>query len=181
MTVKAISRRMMLAGAAGLWALAHAPAAKAGALDNFSLSPEKPPVPDVNFKDEDGRIHALSDYRGRIVLLNAWATWCGPCVSEMPGLNGVQRKLGGESFQVLPISMDRGGPLTVDLFMREHALRHLPILLDYRGQISTKLRPLGLPFTVLIDRDGYEIGRGLGEVQWDTEEGLSLLKAYIEV
>lgn len=180
MTVRIFTRRTLLAGAAGLLALSRVSAARADALDNFSLTDGKPPVPDIQFTTYAGELQKLSDYRGKILLLNAWATWCGPCINEMPDLNKVQEKLGGRDFQVLPVSMDRNGPATVDLFYREHNLKHLPILMDYRSQIATKLRPAGLPFTLLIDHDGTELGRALGEVFWSRAEGIELLKKFID-
>lgn len=160
-------------------ALAQTRAAKASALDNFSLTEGKPPVPDIQFRNPDGDVLNLSDYRGKVLLFNAWATWCGPCINEMPGLNIAQKQLGSDDFQVLPVSMDRAGVQTIDLFYREHALRNLPILLEHRASIGVKMRPRGLPFTILIDRDGREIGRALGEVFWNAPEGMALLKKYI--
>lgn len=177
--MKLFSRRAILAGAAGLAALARTSAARADALDNFSLTPGNPPVPDIQFRDPDGTIRNLSDYRGRVVLFNAWATWCGPCINEMPALDETQAQLGGSDFQVLPVSMDRGGAMTVDLFYRAHNLKNLPILVDHQAQIARLLKPRGLPFTLLIDREGNEIGRALGEVFWSAPEGLRFLKRYI--
>lgn len=174
-----ITRRKMLAGTAGLLALAQTHRAKASALDNFSLTAEKPPVPDIQFRNATGDVLNLSDYRGKVLLLNAWATWCGPCIHEMPGLDTAQAQLAGDDFQVLPISMDRGGVQTVDLFYRAQALRHLPILLEHRASIAVHMKPRGLPFTLLIDREGNEIGRALGEVYWNAPESLALLRQYI--
>lgn len=174
------TRRRMLAGAAGLVALSRASAARADALDNFNLTGDKPPVPDIEFTNQGDDILKLSDYRGKVLLLNAWATWCGPCIKEMPSLDTVQKRLGGDEFQVLPISMDREGWVKIDLFYRENNLRNLPILLEYKAQIARVLKPRGLPFTLLIDRDGTELGRALGEVFWDAPEGISLLKTFIE-
>jgi len=174
-----ITRRTVLAGAAGLWAMAQAPAARADALENFSLSAEKPPVPDINFTNRVGDMQKLSDYRGKVVLFNAWATWCGPCINEMPSLDKVQKELGGDDFQVVPVSMDRTGVLTVDLFYRENNLKNLPILVEHQSSIARVLRPRGLPFTLLIDREGNELGRALGEVFWDQPEGIAMLKRFI--
>lgn len=176
---KSFTRRRLLAGAAGLTAFSRVSAARADALLNFSLTAGKPPVPDIEFRNREDNLKKLSDYRGKIVLFNAWATWCGPCINEMPALDAVQKKLGGDDFQVVPVSMDRGGPLTVDLFYREYNLKNLPILVEHEAQIARRLKPRGLPFTLLIDREGNELGRALGEVFWDEPEGIEMLKRYI--
>lgn len=181
MSKSGFTRRMVLAGAAGLLALSRASAARANALDNFSLTEGKPPVPNIQFTNAKGDLLNLTDYRGKVILLNAWATWCGPCINEMPGLDKTQGLLGGDDFQVVPVSMDRNGPLTVDLFFREHNLKNLPILLEHKSQIAINLKPQGLPFTLLIDREGNEIGRALGEVFWNAPEGIELLKKYLSV
>lgn len=179
MSFRQFTRRSILAGATGLWAMAQAPAARADALDNFSLSEGNPPVPDIAFTNRLGGMQKLSDYRGKVVLFNAWATWCGPCINEMPSLDKAQKELGGDDFQVVPVSMDRTGVLTVELFYRENNLRNLPILVEHQSSIARELRPRGLPFTLLIDRDGNELGRALGEVFWDQPEGLALLRRFI--
>ena len=173
------TRRGMLAGAAGLLALTHAQAAKADALANFSLTAHKPPVPNIHFTNPQGELKSLADYRGKTVLFNAWATWCGPCIKEMPALDAAAKELGSEAFAVLPVSMDRDGALKVDLFYREYNLKNLPILIEHEAEISRLLKPRGLPFTLLIDRDGNEIGRALGEVFWNATESIGLLKQYI--
>ncbi len=176
---KSFTRRTMLAGAAGLAAFSRASAAKADALVNFSLTDGKPPVPDIEFRDGEDKLLKFSDYRGKIVLFNAWATWCGPCINEMPSLDAVQKRLGGSNFQVLPISMDRTGQLTVDMFYRENNLKNLPILIEHQASIARYIKPRGLPFTLLMDREGNELGRALGEVFWDQPEGIELLKRFI--
>jgi thiol-disulfide isomerase/thioredoxin len=126
------------------------------------------PVPRIAFSDGEGRPLSLADFKGRAVLLNFWATWCVPCRREMPALDRRQAKLGGRIFQVLAISVDRQGIAAVQAFYRGLGLRSLGINLDASGKALAALTLEGIPVTLLIDRDGREIGRKLGALEWDS-------------
>lgn len=127
------------------------------------------PVPDVDFTDPQGGTHRLDDYRGKVVLLNFWATWCAPCREEMPSLDRLQADLGGEDFVILAVATGRNAPEQIDRFYTETDIRNLPVLLDPRQQLSRAMGVVGLPATVLIDRDGNEVARLLGEADWASE------------
>ncbi len=126
------------------------------------------PVPRLAFSDGEGRPLGLADFKGRAVLVNFWATWCVPCRREMPALDRLQAKLGGPAFQVLAISIDRQGIAAVRAFYRGLGLRSLGINLDASGKALAALGLEGIPVTLLIDRDGREIGRKLGALEWDS-------------
>lgn len=129
--------------------------------------------------DGDGRALTLADSRGRVVLLNVWATWCVPCREEMPTLDRLQARLGGEDFQVLPLSVDRAGLEPVRRFYEEIGIRHLGQYLaeDLRAMLA--LGVIGLPTTLLIDREGREIARLVGPAEWDSPEAVAQFETVI--
>jgi thiol-disulfide isomerase/thioredoxin len=146
----------------------------------FSLWPEPRPLPDLQFMDAAGKRHTLGDFRGRLVLLNVWATWCPPCREEMPALDRLQQQLGGPEFTVLALSIDSGGLAEVEAFYAQSELETLGIYLDSEGDASDQLRVFGLPSTLLIDRQGREIGRRVGPVAWDAEAVVAELRHYLD-
>lgn len=137
------------------------------------------PLPAVAFTDANGRAAMLAQFRGRVVLLNVWATWCAPCREEMPTLDRLQAKLGGPDFEVVALSIDNDGPAAVRKFYREVGIRHLRIYNDATTEATTRLSILGIPATLLIDRDGREIGRALGPAEWDAPDVIETIKKYI--
>ncbi len=148
----------------------------------FEFQPLDQPreLPHLAFVDGDGRAIALADFRGRVVLLNLWATWCVPCRREMPALERLQAKLGGAEFIVLPLSIDRGGLPPVKRFYEELGLAALGVFVDQSGEATGKLATTGVPTTLLIDRDGREIGRLLGAAEWDSPEAIALIRRYLK-
>ncbi len=148
---------------------------------SFDFQPLDQPreLPDLGFVDGGGRAASLADFRGRVVLLNLWATWCVPCRREMPALDRLQATLGGPDFIVLPLSIDRGGLPPVKRFYEELGLAALGIFVDQSGAATSKLATTGVPTTLLIDRDGREIGRLLGAAEWDSPEAIALIRRYL--
>ena len=136
-------------------------------------------VPDIHFTDDDGRAKSLEDFRGKIVVLNLWATWCGPCRREMPTLDRLQAALGGKEFQVVALSMDRAGLPVVQRFYAEIGVKHLAIYIDSSGTTARQLGAIGLPVTLLIDREGREIGSLVGPAEWDAPEMLDLIRSVL--
>jgi thiol-disulfide isomerase/thioredoxin len=126
-------------------------------------------IAEVRFVDAEGQRMDLGRFRGRDVLLNVWATWCGPCREEMPTLDRLQTRLGGADFEVVALSIDRGGLDVVRDFYRELGLGALRIYVDPSGMAAIQLNILGLPSTLLLDRDGRELGRFVGPAEWDSE------------
>ena len=138
------------------------------------LSPPQP-IPPLVFEDADKVQHALSDYRGRFVVLNIWATWCQPCVREMPSLDKLQQSFDPRRLIVVPLSEDRGEG-TVGAFYRSHGLTHLPTALDTAGRAPSALHFHGFPTTFLIDPQGQALARIDGETDWVSPESLSFLQ-----
>lgn len=124
-------------------------------------------LPDIAFEDAEGRRRTLSQFGGKVVLLNIWATWCAPCREEMPALDRVQQKLGGPDFEVLALSIDTGGIAAVKRFYDEIGIRSLALYVDPTMRATATLGAMGVPTTLLIDRQGREIGRHTGPAQWD--------------
>jgi thiol-disulfide isomerase/thioredoxin len=154
----------------------------AAAAEGFpGFEPTVPPatVPEIRFSDASGRALTLSDFRGKVVLLNFWATWCGPCVLEMPSLDRLQGLLGGSSFEVVALSLDRGGAAVVTPFFAKHGIVHLAQYLDTTTRSSAAFRVSGLPTSVLIDASGREIGRVEGPAEWDSDAIVAFLRRQI--
>jgi len=139
----------------------------------------KKETPDIEFADASGRPLRLSSFRGRVVLLNVWATWCAPCREEMPSLDRLQAKLGSPTFEIVAISIDSGGASMVDSFFRTYRLRRLQ---RYFGESDTTLRRLGIagvPATLLIDRQGREVWRHSGATVWDRDGMVQFMRETI--
>jgi thiol-disulfide isomerase/thioredoxin len=164
---------LTVSGIAGY--LAMAAPAKTG----FASTRSPRPVPDLQFQDGRGNPLALSDFRGRAVLLNVWATWCTPCREEMPTLDRLQQKLGGAAFEVVALSIDNGGVAAVRRFFEEVGVRSLSVYVDPSMRATEKLRIVGVPTTLLIDREGRELWRKTGPAQWDSPEVVQVLRAQI--
>jgi thiol-disulfide isomerase/thioredoxin len=138
------------------------------------------PVPALAFVDGDGRALSLDAFKGRVVLLNLWATWCVPCRKEMPTLDRLQARLGGPTFTVVALSIDRQGVSVVKPFYQQLGLTSLVLYVDRSGQAVSALGAVGVPITVLIDRDGQEIGRRLGPADWDSEPIVALIRQHLD-
>lgn len=173
LTISAVLARLAASAmAAGLVA--------GGAMSGFAPANPPAPVPDLAVTDANGAVKHVSDYKGRVVLLNFWATWCQPCVKEMPSIQALQRQLGGDGFKVLPVSEDRGGIAVVRKFFDDHGLDGLDMLVDKSPTTLDAFHLRGLPTTLLIGRDGKEIGRLEGEARWDSPEARALISHFIE-
>ena len=122
------------------------------------------PVPELSFRNREGDAITLSDFRGKSVLLNIWATWCLPCREEMPALDRLQARLGGDSFQVVALSIDRGGAEAVQRFYAETGITRLENFTGSAGRILHDLAIVGLPVTLLVNAEGREIARAIGPV-----------------
>lgn len=143
----------------------------------FHESPQ--PLPDLRFQDESGAPHRLTEFHGKTILLNIWATWCGPCKKEMPTLDRLQAALGGETFQVVALSVDVNGPEIVKKFYAEIHIRNLTLYNDRTNRAAADLGVVGLPTTLLINQNGQELGRLVGPAEWDSAEMQGLLKKHI--
>ena len=136
------------------------------------------PIAAISFEDGQGRSRSLADFKGKVVALNIWATWCGPCRAEMPALDGLQAALGGRDFEVVPVSIDRGGIDLVKKFYAETNIRSLAMYVDTSGQVMRTLGAIGVPTTLVIDRAGNEVGRITGPAAWDCPGDRRILKTH---
>ncbi|HEX8010869.1 MAG TPA: TlpA disulfide reductase family protein [Casimicrobiaceae bacterium] len=162
-------------------AVMPSPQASAPAERQFKFVPYSSPraVANVEFEDGNNQKRSLTDFRGKVVLLNIWATWCGPCRKEMPTLDRLQAKLGSADFEVVALSIDRGGQAVVKSFFDEIDVQHLAVYVDASAQAGDSLSILGIPTTLLLDREGREIGRVVGPAQWDRPEVLDTIRRYL--
>jgi thiol-disulfide isomerase/thioredoxin len=126
------------------------------------------PAPEVSFTGLDGSTAALADFKGKFVLLNLWATWCQPCIKEMPSLAALQARF-GPALTVLAVSEDRGGAVIVKLFVEKLGLDRLQTYLDPKSTASRAFEVRGLPTTLIIGGDGQVLGRVEGAADWDSE------------
>lgn len=163
-----------------LMAMATPAAAAQGPPQNFAVHETPRSLPEIHFQDSRGTTLRLADFRGKVVLLNIWATWCGPCRREMPTLDRLQAELGGSDFEVVPLSIDRAGIKVVREFYADVGVRHLPMYNDKSGKASRGLGVVGLPTTLLIDRAGRELGRLIGPAEWDSPEMVAFIRKQLE-
>jgi len=145
----------------------------------FIAAKEARPAPATGFDDGSGKTVSLADFRGRLVLVNLWATWCVPCVKEMPSLERVQARLGGQGLEIVAVSEDRGGQPLVAPFRDKIGLKALKTYLDPKGELGLAFGIRGLPTSILLDRDGHELGRVEGEAQWDGAPETALFQRYL--
>jgi thiol-disulfide isomerase/thioredoxin len=148
-------------------------------LRNFVAYAAAKPVAPLDFVDGEGQVRSLANFSGKVVVLNLWATWCVPCRKEMPALDRLEASLGGPDFEVVPISIDRGGREIVAAFYAQKGIRELPIYNDTSGEALHALGAIGLPTTLVLDRAGEEIARIVGPAEWDAPEVAELLKKMI--
>jgi thiol-disulfide isomerase/thioredoxin len=146
---------------------------------NFAIHETPQPVPEISFQDANSQPRTLADFSGKIVLLNIWATWCAPCRKEMPTLDRLQAELGGPDFEVVALSVDRKGPEVVRRFYDEIGIKHLALNIDTSSKAMFTLGAFGLPLTLLIDRQGREVGRVVGPAEWDSPEMVAFIRDRI--
>ena len=149
---------------------------KQGEIGHFQAANPSRPAPSEAFFDADDKAKTFADYRGKGLVVNFWATWCAPCVKEMPDLDRLNAKLKDEGIEVLTLSADRGGVPVVRPFYEKIQLKTLPILIDKETRVIRALGVKGLPTTVLIDREGLEIGRVVGIAEWDSPKAVAFLR-----
>ena len=136
-------------------------------------------APSLRFADGQGAPTSLGAFRGRVVLLTIWATWCPPCREEMPALDRLQATLGGPGFEVVALSIDQGGPPVVQAFFNRTGIKHLRPYLDTSGDALTGLAMGGVPLTLLVDGEGREIARQHGPAAWDHPQVAGVIRGYL--
>lgn len=150
-----------------------------GAIAAFVFKPNRPAIESGAFQDGNGKELTLADWKGRVVLVNLWATWCAPCRKEMPDLAQLQKDYGGDDFEVVAISVDLKGAEASSAFLKEVNADNLALYVEPTTRIMKQLGAIGLPLTILIDRQGGEIGRLLGPAHWTAPEARKLIETAI--
>jgi peroxiredoxin len=136
-------------------------------------------APDFTFPGVDGKMVGLSDYRGKVVLVNIWATWCPPCVDEMPSMERLYKELKGENFEILAVSLDAFGTKAVAPFMKKYNLS-FPALMDPNGSIQTLYQTTGIPESFIVDQEGILIKKIIGARDWATPEIIGFFRDLIQ-
>lgn len=141
-------------------------------------------VPDLTFQTGEGKTVRLADFRGRVVMINLWATWCVPCRKEMPALDALEAKLGGQSFAVVAINLDTGDRAKPQKFLNDIGIKYLVYYEDPSTNAFQELKRygrsiIGLPTTLLVDREGCELATLAGPAEWASEDALALVRAAI--
>ena len=155
-------------------------ALRAGDMRKLQFHSELKPTAELPFTRVDGSIGRLSDYRGKVVILNFWATWCAPCRKEMPELSALQSTLGGNNFAVVTIATGPNPPDKIAAFFKNMKIDNLPPHRDPRQVLAREMGVLGLPTTIVLDREGQEIARLLGDANWHSDSALAIIEALIE-
>ena len=173
-----VKRRPVMAGLTLLAALAsRKPMAAAGLpdLSRWTPAPGKP-LPEFKWTDAAGAEHTAAELAGQGIVINFWATWCVPCVAEMPALDDLARQLARDKVAVLALSSDRGGAAAVERFYRDKGIRTLAVVLDPRGDAARAFGSRGIPTTVVVDRRGQERGRLEGAADWASAASVAKLR-----
>jgi thiol-disulfide isomerase/thioredoxin len=140
-------------------------------------------IPDLTFQDSTGATRKLSEWRGKVVLLNLWATWCVPCRREMPALDALQARLGSPQFDVVAVNIDTRDPDKPKTWLKDAGVTTLGYFSDEKARVFQELkaigRAIGMPTSVLIDANGCEIGTMAGPAEWASDDGVALIKAAL--
>ena len=138
-------------------------------------------APKTIFFDTGGKELTLSDFNGRLTLVNFWATWCAPCRKEMPSLEVLSNQIGGDTFQVVTIATMRSSEEAVEKFFNDNNIIGLPKFRDPKGYLARASGVAALPLTILLDRNGNEISRLIGDADWAQDETIEFIKKAIEI
>ena len=137
-------------------------------LEDFELSKEKHNISSLKFKDEQEKEISFSDFKGKILLVNFWATWCAPCIKEMPSLDRLKSKVDG-NFDVVAISVDRDGEKKVIDFFNENKITNLEKFFDIKNSLAKEMNLIGIPTSFFVNKKGDLIGHYQGDMEWDND------------
>ena len=137
-------------------------------------------LPNSTYTGEDGTPRTFADEGSAVLLVNFWATWCAPCRKEMPSLAALQSAFAPEDFRVITIAPGRNPLPAMEQFFEEIEVDRLPLHTDPRQSLAREMGVFGLPVSVLIDRDGKEVARLMGDADWDSESARSIITALVE-
>jgi thiol-disulfide isomerase/thioredoxin len=154
--------------------VAAARAVLAGEMRKLVFAAEPAALPDLVLQDMDGVARPFADWQGRWVVVNFWATWCAPCRKEMPGLD---RLAAMGLVDVVTVATGRNPPPAITRFFEEIGVKNLPVLLDPKSALARQMGVFGLPLTVILDPEGREVGRLIGDAEWDSPDALAMFGA----
>jgi thiol-disulfide isomerase/thioredoxin len=165
--------------AAGLRQPATEEPPREGWMEAFTLNNPPRDAPGMTFRRGDGKTFRLADFRGRVVLVNFWATWCAPCIRELPSLDRLEAALGGKDFAVIAVNEDRGGANVAGPFLEKRGIERLRLYLDDKMSLALALGLKQMPTTFLLDREGRVVGSLAGLAEWDSPAAKALIRHYI--
>ena len=154
---------------------------KFGDMKKMTIANNTASAPKTIFFDTGGKELTLNDFKGRLTLVNFWATWCAPCRKEMPSLEVLSNQIGGDTFQVVTIATMRSSEEAVKKFFNDNNIIDLPKFRDPKGYLARASGVAALPLTILLDRNGNEISRLIGDADWAQDETIEFIKKAIEI
>ena len=149
-------------------------------MNKFTLQNTRKPASKLHLLNQNNTRVFLSDYQGKVVLINFWATWCAPCIREMPSLSRLQKIRSGADFNIIALSQDQGGWATILPFIRKNGFTNLTIWLDRKAKVARDFGVEGIPTSILLARSGRIIGALKGAAEWDSPEALALIDFYLK-
>ena len=149
-------------------------------LEDFELSKEKKNISNLTFKDHKEKEISFSDFKGKILLVNFWATWCAPCIKEMPSLDRLESKINGD-FDVIAISVDRDGVEKVTDFFDENKISNLEKFFDIKNSLAKEMNLYGVPTSFFINKEGDLIGYYHGDMEWDNDTVINFINYLIKI
>ena len=148
-------------------------------LEDFELSKEKQNISDLKFKDDEGKEISFSDFQDKVLLVNFWATWCAPCIKEMPSLDRLKKKI-NKNFDVIAVSVDRDGVKKVKDFFNENKITNLGKYFDTKNSLAKEMNLIGLPTSFFINKKGDLIGYFQGDMEWDNNTVIEFINYLIK-
>lgn len=149
-------------------------------LEDFELSKEKKNISNLTFKDHKEKEISFSDFKGKILLVNFWATWCAPCIKEMPSLDRLETKINGD-FDVIAISVDRDGVEKVTDFFDENKISNLEKFFDIKNSLAKEMNLYGVPTSFFVNKEGDLIGYYQGDMEWDNDTVINFINYLIKI
>ena len=149
-------------------------------LEDFELSKEKKNIYNLTFKDHKEKEISFSDFKGKILLVNFWATWCAPCIKEMPSLDRLETKINGD-FDVIAISVDRDGVEKVTDFFDENKISNLEKFFDIKNSLAKEMNLYGVPTSFFVNKEGDLIGYYQGDMEWDNDTVINFINYLIKI
>jgi len=148
-------------------------------LEDFELNKEKQNISHLKFKDDEGKEISFSDFQDKILLVNFWATWCAPCIKEMPSLDRLKKKI-NKNFDVIAVSVDRDGVKKVKDFFNENKITNLGKYFDTKNSLAKEMNLIGLPTSFFINKKGDLIGYFQGDMEWDNNTVIEFINYLIK-